>query len=214
MPDNRRFYRKSLHASGLIFLAGEELEIAVKNFSVTGLLIELLSNPIIQDVADLFQTIEANSTIVDIYLPEMRLAGEVRIIRADLENDIFLLALEFVRISYDVDSVFYKRKVYRKSLEAIGHIGLYGCKQMFKTINVSVEGLMVYMEGKVDVEPGLVTAFEFDYLNLLGEIQVIWVEDDPNGGTLMGLHYLHMSRSRIKGIPRFAQVTEELAIAV
>lgn len=208
MPDNRRFYRKSLNAPGLIFLAGEELDITVINFSVTGVLIDLLSNPIIQDVADLFQAIESSSTIVDIYLPEMRLAGEVRIIRADLVGVEFQLALEFVRISYDVDAVFYKRKVYRKSLEAFGYIALDGRKQMFKTINVSVEGLMVQLDNKIDVKPGLVTAFEFDYLNLLGEVEIIWVEEHE-GGILMGLQYLEVNKHRIKGIPRFAQAASE-----
>lgn len=214
MSDSRRFYRKSLQANGLIYLAGEELGIVIKNFSVTGLLIELLHNPIIQDVADLFQTIEASSTIVDIYLPEMRLAGEVMIIRADLVDDDFQIALEFVRVSYDVDAVFYKRKVYRKSLEAFGYIAIAGRKKVFKTVNVSVEGLMIYLEEKVDVSPGLVTAFEFEYLNLLGEIEVIWVEDDPNGGTLMGLHYLRMNKERIKGIPRFAQPEPEAVLEI
>lgn len=213
MSESRRFFRKALAANGLIFLAGEELEIVVQNFSVTGLLIELLNNPIIQDIGDLFRTIESVSTIVDIYLPEMRLAGEVRIIRADMEDDHFLLALEFVRISYDVDAVFYKRRVYRKALEAFGSIAINGRKLTFKTINVSVEGLMVAIDVKLHVESGLVTAFEFEYLNLLGEVEVVWVEDDPNGGTLMGLHYLRVNKHRIKGIPRFAQAGPEVALA-
>lgn len=213
MSESRRFFRKALAANGLIFLAGEELKIAVQNFSVTGLLIELLSNPIIQDVSDLFRAIETVSTIVDIYLPEMRLAGEVRIIRADMEGEQFLLALEFVRISYDVDSVFYKRKVYRKVLEAFGSIAIDGRKLTFKTINVSVEGLMIAVDEKVQIESGLVTAFEFEYLNLLGEVEIVWVEDDPNGGTLMGLQYVRMDRHRIKGIPRFAQAYPELQLA-
>lgn len=216
MLQNQRHYRKSLAANGLIYLAGEELEIAVKNFSVTGLLIELLPNPIVQDVNDLFATIKSSSTLVDIYLPEMRLAGEVRMVRADMEDDQLLMALEFVRINYDIDAVFYKRKVYRKAMEAYGYIALDGRKQLFKTINVSVEGLMVYMEEKVQVEPGLETAFAFDRLDLLGDVKVVWVEDDPNGGTLMGLHYIRMNMNSIKGIPRFvkmaAQIPEAIAI--
>jgi hypothetical protein len=206
MSEHKRYYRKLLSSSGLIYLAGEELDIAVKNFSITGVLVELLSNSIIQNVSDLFQAIKASSSLADIYLPEMRLAGEVRIARAEMMDESLVLALEFVRIAYDIEAVFYKRKVYRKSLEASGLIFLNGRKQVFKTINVSVEGLMIYLEEKVSVTPGLVTAFEFEYLNLLGEIEVMWVDDDPNGGTLMGLHYVHMERESIKGIPSFAQV--------
>ncbi|MCX7089567.1 MAG: PilZ domain-containing protein [Methylococcales bacterium] len=204
MSDTRRYYRKLLTSNGLIYLAGEELDVAVKNFSVTGVLVQLLSNPIIHNVSDLFKAIES-SPLVDIYLQELRLAGEVRLVRADMLDDGILLALEFVHIAYDIDAVFYKRKVYRKNLEALGRIFLNERKHVFKTINVSVEGLMIYLDEKVNVAPGLITAFEFDHLSLLGEVEIMWVDDDPNGGTLMGLRYLHMEKECIKGIPTFAQ---------
>ncbi|MEQ1636965.1 MAG: PilZ domain-containing protein [Methylococcales bacterium] len=206
MPENRRYYRKALTTNGLIYLAGEELEIAVKNFSVTGILVELLENPVIHDVSELFQAIEASSSLLDIYLPHMRLAGEVRIARADMDDGTLVLALEFIHIAYDIDAVFYKRKVYRKNIEAMGHIFLNNRKQVFKTVNVSVEGLMIFMEGKVDVSLGTVAAFEFELLDLLGEIEVMWVDEDANGGTLMGLRYLRMNKDNIKGVPSFAQI--------
>lgn len=204
MSDTRRYYRKLLASTGLIFLAGHELEITVKNFSVTGILVQLLENPVIKDVGDLFKAIES-SPLIDMYLQELRLAGEVSLVRADMLDDGILLALEFVHIAYDIEAVFYKRKVYRKTLEALGRIVLHERKHVFKTINVSVEGLMVYLDEKVSVTPGLVTAFEFDHFNLIGEVEVKWVEDDPNGGTLMGLRYQHIETEKVKGIPRFEQ---------
>ncbi|NOT84769.1 MAG: PilZ domain-containing protein [Methylococcaceae bacterium] len=209
MPEHQRYYRKALTTKGLIYLAGAELEIAVKNFSVTGLLAELLSNSVIHNVTDLFKAIENSSSLVDIYLPDMRLAGEVRIARADMLDEgegSLLMALEFIHIAYDIDAVFYKRKVYRKNIEATGSIFLNGRKHSFKTINVSVEGLMISLPGKIDFIAGLVAAFEFEYLGLLGEVEVMWIDDDANDGTLMGLRYVRMEKESIKGIPSFSKI--------
>lgn len=203
MPEARRYYRKNLTSHGFIYLAGEEFEISVKNLSITGLLVELRDRSIIQDVSDLFRAIK-QSPLVDIYLQDLRLAGEAEIVRADMIEESLLLALEFVHISYDVDNVFYQRKAYRKTLAAPGQIFLHDRKYIFKTINVSVEGLMIALDEKVAIAPHTITTFEFKRLDLLGEIEIVWVEDDPKGGVVMGLQYLHMERQHIKGIPRFA----------
>lgn len=64
---------------------------------------------------------------------------------------------------------------------------------------------MIYLEEKIHVIPGIVTTFEFKRLDLLGEIQVVWVEEDPNGGTIMGLQYIRLEKGEVSGIPRFAQ---------
>jgi hypothetical protein len=208
MPESRRYYRKNLKSHGFVYLAGEEFEIVVKNLSITGLLVELKDRTVIRDVSDLFRAIKL-SPLVDLYIIDMRLAGEAEIVRADMVDDSLLLAMEFVHVYYDIVNIFYKRKAYRKSLASPGQIFLKDRKYMFKTINVSVEGLMIYIDEKISVQHGVITTFEFKRLDLLGEIQVIWVEDDPEGGTLMGLQYIRMEKEKIKGIPRFAQHFEK-----
>jgi hypothetical protein len=193
MSENRQYYRKNLTSHGFLYLAGEELKIDVKNFSITGLLVELLPNPVINDLNDFFRAIESTN-LVDIYLQEMRLAGEVSVVRADMMDGRVQAAMEFVHISYDVDAVFYKRKAYRKSLDAPGQIFLNGVDHPFKSVNASVDGLMIYFNTKVSAPPGLITTFEVASAKLSGEIEVVWVEDDPEGGTLMGLQYIHMEK--------------------
>ena len=210
MSENRRYYRKNLNSQGFIYLAGEEFEISVKNLSITGLLVELEDRTIIRDVSDLFRAIKL-SPLVDIYLQTMRLAGEAEIVRADMVEENLLLALEFVHVYYDVANIFYKRKAYRKSMTAPGQIYLHDRKHSFKTVNVSVDGLMIYLEDKIHVTPGTITTFEFKRLELLGECQVMWVEDDPKGGTILGVQYIHMEKEKISGIPRFAQHLENEA---
>jgi len=198
-----RPYRKNLTTHGLIYLAGEEQPITIKNISITGVLAQLNSKVGRNDIKDIFNTLLA-STIIDLYLPEMRLAGEVEVIRVDMQDDHILLALEFRNVTYDVNDLLYKRKAYRKNLPGIGHILFNGEYLEFNAVNVSVDGIMIRLGETVHVEPGVVTVFEFKRLELEGEIKVVWMDRMTEGGTLMGLQYVHMEKSSIKGIPQFA----------
>ncbi len=133
--------------------------------------------------------------MIDLYLPEMRLAGEAEVVRVDMHEDHILLALEFRNVAYDVDNQLYKRKVYRKNMSAPGKILLNGEYREFTTVNVSVDGLMVNLAEAIDVKAGDITVFEFEQLGLDGEIKVIWAERTADGGTLLGLQYVHMEKT-------------------
>jgi len=203
--DLNRPYRKNLTSHGLIYMGGEEQEIIVKDISLTGVLAELKceqAGP--KDAKDIFDMLSASTTI-DLYLPEMRLAGEAEVVRVDMLNDRMLLALEFRNVTYDVDNQLYKRKVYRKNMAVAGRILLDGEYREFNTVNVSVEGLMINLAESIAVEEGETTAFEIERLALEGEIKVIWAERSADGGVLLGLQYVHMEKTVIKGVPRFAR---------
>ena len=202
MSEQNRPYRTNLTSYGLVYMGGEEIEISVRNLSITGLLAELDDNIGIHDIKDLFKSVKLSPTI-DLYLPDMHLAGEAEIVRADMIDGCIYLALEFRNVSYDVDNVLYKRKAYRKNMTAPGQIIFDGNKYDFNTKNVSVDGLMIHIEEKIEVEEGVVTIFDFKRLQLRGEIKVVWVDYTEDGGTLLGLQYMHMEKEDITGIPRF-----------
>lgn len=203
--DVNRPYRKRLMSHGLIYMGGEELEITIKDLSLTGALAELESNKIgSKNAKDVFSML-STSTTVDLYLPEMRLAGEAEVVRVDMFDNHMTFALEFKNVVYDVDNQLYKRKVYRKNMTAPGKILLDGGHREFNAVNVSVEGLMISLAESITVEAGEITVFEFERLGLEGEIKVIWAEHTANGGMLLGLEYVHMEKTAIKGIPRFAR---------
>lgn len=204
MSREERAYRKNLTSYGLIYFGGEELIIDVRNLSITGLLAELDPNSGVTDINDIFDSVKSSS-ITDIFLPEMRLAGEVEVVRVDMIEDHIYLALEFRNISYDVDNLLYKRKAYRKNLMAPGKIVFNGEKYHFNTSNVSVDGLMIQLKEHIEVTIGTVTLFDFKRLRLRGQIKVVWVEYNEDGSTLMGLQYVQMEKETIKGIPRFSQ---------
>lgn len=202
MSMKKRSYRKCLSSHGLIYLAGKELEISVRNLSITGLLAELDANACGIDISDIFHSIETSATI-DLYLPEMRLAGEADVVRSEKIEGHIYIALEFRNLSYDVNNLLYKRKAYRKTLSASGAIVFKGQSYGFLTKNVSIDGLMIFLKEKLSVKPGTVTTFDFSQLNLEGEVRVIWVENVDDGSTLMGLQYVQMVREQIKGVPGF-----------
>ena len=195
--------RKNLTSHGLIYMGGEEQKITVINISITGVIAELNSNGKNIDVKDIFNIL-LTSTIIDLYLPDMRLAGEAEVVRVDVNNDHILLALEFKNIAFDIDKNLNKRKVYRYSMPDPGLIFLNGQYLEFNTVNVSVEGLMIRLTESLSVEEGMVTGFEFKRLDLKGQVEVIWADPIPDGGTLIGLHYVNMNTDKINGIPRFA----------
>lgn len=198
----KRPYRKNLMSRGLIYMGGQEREIVIKDLSLTGVLAELKADQLNPNTKNIFDMLTA-STIIDLYLPEIRLAGEAEVVRVDMFSDHMLLALEFRNISYDVDNQLYKRKAYRKNMAAPGRILLNGEYRDFNTVNVSVGGLMINLAESIDVKVGEITLFEFEQLGLDGEIKVIWTERTADAGTLIGLQYMHMEKTEIKGIPSF-----------
>jgi hypothetical protein len=195
--------RKNLMSHGLIYMGEEEHGITIKNLSINGVLAELNSDREDIDIKYIFNSL-LDSTIIDLYLPEMRLAGEAEVVRAEIEDDHILIALEFKNIAFDIDKDLNKRKAYRKNIPDPGKILLNGEYRDFNTVNVSVEGLMICLSEAIFVDVGMITRFEFKRLELEGEIKVIWVDPVSDGRTLMGLQYVHMENNAIKGIPRFA----------
>jgi c-di-GMP-binding flagellar brake protein YcgR len=195
--------RTNLVSHGFIYMGEEEHKITIKNLSINGLLAELNNNREHIDIKYIFNQLLV-STIIDLYLPEMRLTGEVEVVRADMEEGHILLALEFKNIAYEIDRALNKRKAYRKNISDLGKILLDGELYDFTTVNVSVEGLMICLSDAIPVEVGTITQFEFKRLELEGQIKIIWVNSISDGRTLMGLQYVNL-KNAIKGIPLFNQ---------
>jgi len=206
MMEEKRSYRKNLSSHGLIYLAEQELKISVRNLSITGLFAELDANEFISEVDEIFCALTLSVT-VDLYLPEMRLAGEADVVRVEKVDGCINFALEFRSLSYDVNNLLYQRKAYRKVIITSGEIVFDNKPYTFLTQNVSVDGVMIHLKESLDVKEGTVTTFEFQKLNLKGEVKVVWVEHEENDSMLMGLKYVLMVQEHIKGIPRFDPIS-------
>jgi hypothetical protein len=196
--------RTNLVSEGFIYMGEEEHKITVKNLSINGVLAQLNTDREDIDIKYVFNQLLV-STIIDLYLPEMRLVGDVEVVRGDIEEGHILLALEFKNIAFDIDKDLNKRKAYRKNMPDSGNILLNSQYYNFTSVNVSVDGLMIYLSEAIAVEVGTITRFEFKRLELEGEVKVIWVSLISNGRTLIGLQYMHLEKNVLKKIPRFSQ---------
>ena len=202
MSNSRESYRKNLSMTGLLFIGGIEHEMQVKNVSISGLLVTIEPIPGICDERDIF-LIMKESSLVDIYIRKLNLAGEAEVVRVEMDGKNILIGMEFKQVSYDAENLLYKRKAYRKSMTSPGQVLISKTVYDFMTRNVSVDGLMIRIPEQVELQRSMVVEFKFDKLHLFGECIVIWFEYDDNGGTLLGLEYQHMEKGDIQGIPRF-----------
>ena len=195
--------RTNLVSHGLINMGEEEHKITIKNISINGVLARLDSNREDIDVKYIFNQLQI-STIVDLYLPEMRLAGEVEVVRADLEEGHILLAMAFKNIGYEMDKDFNRRKAYRKYMIDSGEILLNDQHYIFNTVNVSVDGLMISLSGTISAKLGTMTRFELKRLMLQGKTKVIWIYPLSDDQTLIGLQFIDIEKNAVRGVPRFA----------
>lgn len=202
-PEENRAYRKNLNSHGLIYLGFEEHPIKVVNLSLTGFLAELSDKHPKERIKDIFNSLQV-SPRVDIYLPDMRVAGEAEVVRVEAVDDGLLIGIEFRDLSYDIDNLLYNRRAYRKNISTLGELAIDGNEYVFTTQNVSVDGLMVRVARVLGVEAGSRLSFSFKDLQLEGEAEVIWVELDEHS-TLLGLKYVHLERDVFPGVPRFVR---------
>jgi hypothetical protein len=194
--------RKKISSFGIIYMGEEEHNVSVKNISINGLLVQINSDRKYIDIKYIFNQLLV-STIIDIYLPEMRLAGEVQIVRADMEGNHILLALEFRNMAFEIEEILNRRKAYRKNMSYAGKILLKGLHIEFTTVNISLEGLMIQILEPVVVEEGIATNFQCKQFELEGKVEVIWVDAGSKEETLIGLKYIHLEKNTLK-LPRFA----------
>lgn len=204
--EENRAYRKNLSSSGLIYLGFEEHAIKISNLSLTGFLAELIDQHPEERLKDIFKNLQV-SPLVDFYLPALRLAGEADVVRVDLENNGLLIGVEFRDLSYDVDSLLYNRRAYRKKMAVPGEIIISEIAFDFSSENVSVDGLMARIPGHIRVEPGIRIFFAFKQLELQGEAEVVWVEQNMQS-TLLGIKYIHLERGDFSGAPTFTGIPD------
>lgn len=193
-----RAYRKNLSSHGLIYLGFEELQIKVVNLSLSGFLAELTAAG-----PDVFQRLQVAPRI-DIYLPDMRLAGEAEVVRVESLDAGLLIGIEFRQLSYDTDNLLYSRRAYRKHINTLGEILVDDVECVFTTQNVSVDGLMARIARIIRLEPGKRLTFSFKDPDIQGEADVVWVEHDEQS-TWLGLKYTYLERDFIPGVPRFVK---------
>lgn len=189
---NNRIARDKVTYSGQICLGSVEYQVRIIDVSLNGLLAELDYDTLIPDYQDLRQALQ-NLPVIDLFLPELKVAGEANIVRLETIKSGFQLGIEFKHLSYHIDPLMFKRRVYRKNLGIAGQININDRDYNFLTEGISLSGMTVRIIGRVDDQTGSTCHFTFKQLDLQGEGQIIWLDRDYNS-TLLGLQFVQKSK--------------------
>ncbi len=202
MNNLRENYRENVSVAGVLFMGGVEHKMQIHNLSIVSILASIEPTADIRNEQDILKITE-QSKLVDIYIKTINIAGEAEIVRVEMKDKEILISMVFKQVSYNAESLLYKRKVYRKAMNTPGKILVFDTAFDFVACNVSVSGLMIRIPGKADLHEGDLVEFKFDELQIHGKAVIVWVEHVDDNGTLVGLEYKRMKKADLSSIPVF-----------
>ncbi len=195
MIQDRKEYRKSFTSNGSIYLGGEKLSFRGFDISVRGMQIELSPGTLVQNVSDVAQIIESNSS-AEIYVDELRLTGEVELIWVREEKGKTLIGLEFRDVMHNAEKMWRKRRFYRKKLLKTGTLILQDQEIDFECLDFSVDGMRLRITGHENqaIQTGASAKVISEKLDLEALAKIVWVErNEANEVIVLGLRYLEIN---------------------
>ena len=195
MIQDRKEYRKSFTSNGSIYLGGEKLHFKGYDISVRGMQIELTQGTLVQNVSDVAQIIESNST-AEIYVDELRLTGEVELIWVREDEEKILIGLEFRDVMHNAEKLWRKRRFYRKKLVKTGSLILQDQEIDFECLDFSIDGmrLRVAEQNNEIVKAGAEAKIVSGQLGLEALAKIVWVNRNEDDEIIYsGLRYLEIN---------------------
>ena len=190
MFQDRKEYRKKFTSTGVIHLAGEDLEFTSYDVSVKGMRIELIPGGLMSMASDVSAMMK-EITVAEIFVKELMLTGEVDIAWVNSENGKIIMGLEFRDVIYNAHKLWRKRKYFRKKVHERGHLILSDAILNFVCVDFSVEGMCLQMEDIGAVKVGNVVKLVSEGRGVKAMAKIIWIMDDDRGAKL-GLRYLQI----------------------
>lgn len=193
MFQERKEYRKNFNTPGQLSIGGETLLFNCYDVSVSGAMIEVDPGKLLTTVQD-FEHLITEDDKAEIYVEELKLAGEVRVAWVRQERNRIMMGLEFQTVVHHANKLWLKRRGYRKTEPFSAELFIENKWLHVEGINRSVKGLCVRLQGlhehiKLDL-PVKLQIKEFD-LAAVGK--VVWVEM-AGESTLIGLQIMSISR--------------------
>jgi len=195
MIQDRKEYRKSFTSNGSIYLGGEKLHFKGYDISVRGMQIELTQGTLVQNVSDVAQIIESNST-AEIYVDELRLTGEVELIWVREDEEKILIGLEFRDVMHNAEKLWRKRRFYRKKLIKTGSLILQDQEIDFECLDFSIDGMRLRVADQhiEIIKAGAEAKIVSDQLGLEALAKIVWVNRNEDDETIYsGLRYLEIN---------------------
>lgn len=188
----RKEYRKQFNAVGRLHIGGEVLAFNCYDVSVKGAMIEVLPGELLTTLAD-FEAFLVENSAAEIFVEELMLSGEVKIIWVREERSRIMMGLEFEAVVHNADKLWIKRRDYRKAEPFTAELFVDKEKLKVEGINRSLKGLCVRFptQGKpIKVNtPVKLQVKEFG-LGALGK--VVWVRQTEEL-TTVGLEILSIT---------------------
>lgn len=161
--------------------------------SVNGAMIEVTPGKLLTTVQD-FEKLLAEDDSAEIFVEELKLAGEVRIVWVRQERNRIMMGLEFESVVHHANKLWLKRRGYRKTEPFSAELFIDKNWLHVEGINRSVKGLCVRLSGhqpeiKLDA-PIKLQIKEFD---LVAVGKVVWVETAAET-TSIGLQIMSIGR--------------------
>ncbi len=189
----RSEYRKNLNSPGQIHLGGEILEIKSYDVSVKGIMVEIFPGKILSSLDDIQASIDSNE-IVEIFVEELKLTGESKIVWVKQENEKIMMGLEFKDVQYNSQKLWMKRMAYRQQKSFDCSILMENNEIPAQGINISIGGLAITGDLKTcSLNDGDVVNLQLKGVAVYQALgKVMWQKENLDGSITMGLRYMEL----------------------
>lgn len=175
MFQERKEYRKNFNAVGQLNVGGETLQFNCYDVSVKGAMIELLPGQLLASAEDFEQLLFEDSR-AEIYVEELMLAGEVRIVWVREERGRIMMGLEFESVVHNAEKLWLKRRGYRKTEPFTAELFIDKDRLHVEGINRSTRGLCVKLAVRHPaIKPNAPVKLQIKELGLAALGKVVWV---------------------------------------
>ena len=200
MSDINRDYRINLSINALVFLDKKEVACTISNISITGANLEIHPQPHFKNAMMLSEIVNIDDE-VDFSVEEMHFDGKIKIVRKEIINDSLHLSITLGDLFFGLESLAYKRKVYRTSHRMSGCIIMNGQSYESMSQNISVNGLTATIFEELNVSDGDELTLNFHDPEINGKARIIWHKNET-AKTTIGLQYVQLMEP-VKGIAAF-----------
>lgn len=192
MFQERKEYRKNFNAAGRLNVGDETLQFNCYDVSVKGAMIELLPGQLLATAED-FERLLIEDSRAEIFVEELMLAGEVKIVWVREERGRILMGLEFESVVHNADKLWLKRRGYRKAEPFSAELFIDKDRLHVEGINRSTRGLCVKLTvHHPAIKPNAPVKLQIKEFGLAALGKVVWVSPG-DGFALVGLQIISLT---------------------
>ena len=178
MFQDRKEYRKNFNAEGLLYVAGEVLQLNCYDVSLNGAMVEISPGELLTTIQD-FEALLNQGRQAEIFVEELMLAGEVDIVWVKREHNRIMMGMEFRDVVHNAQKLWRKRRSYRKVGAFTADVFIDKERVIAEGINRSVDGMCLRLTGNHPaIKANTPVKVHVGELGLSALGKVVWVESN------------------------------------